>query len=240
VVRAHGLEGGFAELSVLLAAAGVGAFLLVRAPSHVATASGEANEGGLRDSGIGRLSIASGLLAIAQMSLASFLVLFLVQVRHWSTAHAGVALVISFGIGAAVRLGSGRWSDCGVPRTGVMRSIVVVGITLLAATAAFVSGPDAILVPLLVGATALAASWNGLAATAVTEFADVTRIGQALGVQITTIWLFQTGAPAAFGVIVTVFSWRTGFAALAVVQLAAILVLAPLIAVERARHTVVA
>jgi hypothetical protein len=80
--------------------------------------------------------------------------------------------------------------------------------------------PDAVVVPLLVAATALSAAWNGLSFVAAAELAGTARSGAAIGFQQTVLSVSGVVVPPAFAAIVGLSSWRLGFALAAVAPMA--------------------
>jgi MFS family permease len=106
----------------------------------------------------------------------------------------------------------------------------------MAVAAILTEAPDALLVPALVAAGALAVGWNGLSFTATAELAGRERSGAALGFQQTALGLGSMVAPLAFAALVSVTSWPVGFALLALLPLAAFATFGPLLAAEELRR----
>jgi len=175
----------------------------------------------LRDRRIWRLSWGSSLLLAPQICLVGFAVLFLHERRGFSPAAAAGVLAVVQLLGIAARIAAGRWSDLLGSRIVPIR-LIALGLTFaVGLTAALVSAPREVLVPVLVIAGVLAMSWNGLSFTVAAETAGRARSGAALGLQQTA--LAATGAllPPAFAVLVAATSWRTGFGLVALAPLAA-------------------
>jgi MFS family permease len=113
------------------------------------------------------------------------------------------------------RVAAGRWSDVVGSRIRPLRAIAVASAAAALATASLVGAPLLVLVPVLVAAGVIAASWNGLAYAAAAEAAGRERSGAALGVQQTV--LFGAGAAAApvFSALVDASGWAWGFGLIA-------------------------
>jgi MFS family permease len=77
-------------------------------------------------------------------------------------------------------------------------------------------------------------SWNGLAFTAVGELAGPGRAGTALGLQNTAVAVGAALTAPLLGVVIERTSWGTGFAVAAAAGLLAVLLLRPLVRLERA------
>ena len=174
----------------------------------------------LRDSRLWFLCGGSGLYVTAQIVLFSFAVLFLHDERGFSPTAAAGAFAVAHALAMVLRVGVGRWSDRLGTRIVPLRRIGVATFAALAATALVLDAPDAVVVPLLIVTTALSAAWNGLSFVAAAELAGTARSGAAIGFQQTALSLAAIFVPPAFAAGVAATSWRTGFAAAAVVPLA--------------------
>ena len=184
-------------------------------------------ETSLRDRRLWRVCGASGLYLIAQIATMSFLVLFLVEDRGWSTGSAAAVLAAGQVLAAGLRIGVGRWSDAIRSRIGPLR-VVGIGVTVaLALVAAAAGAAGWILVPILVATTGLSMAWNGLSFTIAAEIGG-RRSGAAIGFQQTVLSLVGIGAPIAFAATVSATSWRAAFALAAVFPLAGWWALRPL------------
>jgi hypothetical protein len=108
---------------------------------------------------------------------------FLVEARGWDATAAGRLLAVAQLCGAASRLGAGYWSDRVVSRMRPMRTLAVsTGVGLLALAAAVAAG-SSVAVPVLLACAVVSVSTNGLAFTAVAEYAGPSWAGRALGIQ---------------------------------------------------------
>jgi MFS family permease len=189
--------------------------------------------GPVRDRRIWRLAGGGALVVAGQISLVSYLTLFLAGERGWAAGRAAVVLaVVQFG-GAAVRVVAGRWSDRRGVRIAPMRELALLGTCLLAATALLTRAPGALLLPLLVITGIVSMSSNGLAFTAIGEIAGQARAGSAMGLQNTALFTAGAIAPVVFGAVAEHVGWPAGFALLALLAAAGWRLLAPLQAQER-------
>jgi sugar phosphate permease len=179
----------------------------------------------LRDRRIWRVSLGGGFLVIAQHSLLGFVVLFLHNERGFSPgAAAGVLAAMTFA-GAALRIVLGYWSDRLGERLVPLRHVTIALAVALVLVTAATTGPDAVLVAALILAGMLSVAWNGLAFTAVAEFAGRRQSGAALGLQQTILGLMGAITPVAYALVVTSLSWQGAFAVLLLCPLLALPIL---------------
>jgi hypothetical protein len=87
------------------------------------------------------------------------------------------------------------------------------------------TGPPALAVAALVVATVLSSSTNGLAFTAVAEYAGSAWAGRALGVQNTAQNAFAAATPAAFGAVIAAAGYAGAFGVAAAFPLVATLLI---------------
>lgn len=228
-----GLAGAFLGLALACLAAALACGLALRRRGAVRRGGG-ASRSPLRDRRIWRLATGGALIVAGQLSLITYLVLFLNQHRGLGLAAAALVLTVCQLAGAGARVLAGIWSDRLGARIGPMRGLAALGGGLLAATALLVEAPLGVLVPLLVVTTVVCMSTNGLAFTATGELAGAERAGVAMGFQNT--WLFISGAlgPIAFGAVVAAVNWSAGFLLVAALAIGGWLLLAPLARQEQA------
>jgi sugar phosphate permease len=130
-----------------------------------------------------RIHAASALLVVPQFTVATFALIFLIDARGWDASDAGRLLALAQLGGAMSRLAAGYWSDRVGSRMRPMRILAVsTGVGLLALAAAAAAG-SSVAVPILLGCAVVSVSTNGLAFTAVAEYAGSAWAGRALGVQ---------------------------------------------------------
>jgi diguanylate cyclase (GGDEF)-like protein/PAS domain S-box-containing protein len=182
-----------------------------------------------------RVVAASALLAVPQLALSSYMVVFLHDRRGWTVTDAAALLAAVQVAGAGLRPVVGRWSDRRQDRIRPMWiSALIAAITLLILSAT--SASDGGLVVSMVAAAGIATlSWNGLAALAAGELAPSGATGLALGWQTSAVFFGGAVGGPAFAALVSVTSWSIGFAALAVPAIGAGLLVRPVIRQRRAQ-----
>jgi sugar phosphate permease len=154
-----------------------------RLPAGTAVGDGGRSASPYRQPVLWRIHAASALLVVPQFTVATFALVFLVDARGWDATGAGRLLAVAQLGGAASRLGAGSWSDRVGSRMRPMRILAVstaAGMLLLAAAA---GAGSTVAVPVLLACAVVAVSTNGLAFTAVAEYAGSAWAGRALGIQ---------------------------------------------------------
>ncbi|MFB9834443.1 MFS transporter, partial [Actinoallomurus acaciae] len=123
------------------------------------------------------------------------------------------------------RLAVGHWSDRVGDRVRPMRTLAVaIGVIVLVLAVGALSGSSAATVALLAAAV-LTVTTNGLAFTAVAEYAGRSWAGRALGIQNTGQNLLAAATPPVLGALVSGTAYGTAFAtAVAFPLVAALLV----------------
>jgi len=160
-----------------------------------------------------RIHAASALLCVPQFAVATFALVFLVDAHGWHAATAGRILAVVQVGGALARLGAGVWSDRVGSRLRPMRQlaaltcVVVLALTL----GAYTDSVAAIGVLLIAGV--ITVSTNGLAFTAVAEYAGRSWAGRALGVQNTGQNLLAAATPPVLAHLVNGADYSAVFAA---------------------------
>ena len=224
IEAAGGLRAGLVALAVgCLVAALAGASGLREAPHE----EGELSDIGhpVRDPRMWQLSVGSALVLAAQISILSFLILFLHGERGLSTAEAAGVFALIQALGAVVRIVTGRWSDRLKARIAPLRRLAL-GLSVSLATAAvLLTAPLPILIPVFVAAGALSLSWNGLSFTAAAELAGRRRAGAALGFQQTALAITSAAAPPAFAAVVEAGSWSLAYGLAAAMPVAGVAVM---------------
>ena len=224
VAAAGGVRAGLTVLAAgCLAAAIAGASGLREAPHGEEELKDIGHP--MRDPRMWTLSIGSGFVLAAQISILSFLILFLHQERGLSTAAAAGVFAVIQALGAVLRIVSGRWSDRVHARIAPLRRLALALAATLAAAAVLLSAPLVILIPVFVAAGALSLSWNGLSFTAAAELAGRARAGAALGFQQTALAITSAAAPPAFAVVVESGSWSLAYGLAAAMPIVGIAVM---------------
>lgn len=209
---AGGLKASFVFLGALCLAAAVTAAVAVReAAGGDPELAPEDVEWTLRDSRLWILCTGSGLYLFAQISLTTFLVLFLHDAHGLSQGAAAAALGV-LQVGAVLtRISAGRISDSMQARVRPLRWIGLASCAGVLLTAVLADAPVVLIVPAMVVAGAISMAWNGLSVTAAAELAGRARSGAAIGFQQTTLAVIGVLVPAGFAGVVEASSWRTGF-----------------------------
>jgi sugar phosphate permease len=219
IVAASSLESAFLFLSALcFAAALAGAIFLRDRPRQPVALEAEAWT--LRDRRLWVLSAGSGFFLVAQIAMTGFVVLFLHDARGLSNGGAAAVLAVAQVFAVGLRISVGRWSDLARARVGPLRLVGLAIFAGVALVAVLVQAPLTVLVPVLVVATALSMTWNGLSYTAAAELAGFARSGAAIGFQQTALAVVGFLAAPMFAGVVDETSWRVGFAVCAAAPLA--------------------
>ncbi|WP_203830226.1 MFS transporter [Actinoplanes palleronii] len=197
--------------------------IVVRNPEAAPATAGTATGSPYRTPVLWRLHAASALLIVPQFTVATFALVFLVERHAWEPSAAGRVLAAGQIAGALARLGAGWWSDRVRSRTRPMR-IVALGIALVMALLAAAATTSVAVAALLV-AGVLSVSPNGLAFTAVGEYAGRAWAGRALGVQNTAQNAVAALTPPIMAAVIGTGGYRVAFAAAIVFPLLAAVVI---------------
>jgi sugar phosphate permease len=217
-----GLSVPLVFLGVFCLVSAVAVLVLVRDPVRTPAAAAAAPTGSpYRQPVLWRIHLASALLVVSQFTVSTFALVFLVQARGWSAPDAGRLLAVGQALGAGARLGAGYWSDRSGSRMRPMRILAVsTGVAMLAlAGAAAAHSPVAVAVLLACGLVAV--STNGLAFTAVAEYAGSAWAGRALGIQNTGQNALAAATPPVLALAIGGIGFSASFALVAVFPLAA-------------------
>ena len=177
-----------------------------------------------------RIHAASVLLVIPQVLVWTFTLVWLMAERGWSAASAGTLVTVAQILGAAGRIAAGRWSDVVGSRLRPIRIIAAAAsasMMMLALTDALDSGWS---VAVMIVASVVTVSDNGLAYTAIAEIAGPFWSGRALGTQNTSQLLTAGLTPPLFGALIGAAGFPVAFAVCALFPVLAI----PLVPVQRA------
>ncbi|WP_207841138.1 MFS transporter [Williamsia soli] len=151
------------------------------------------------------------LLSIPQSMLWTFVPAWLIVQHEWSALTAGVLVTISQVLGAFGRIAAGRWSDSWGSRTKPIR-LIAIGATASVGLLAFtdwLDSPTAALV--MVVASVITVADNGLAFTAIAEFAGPQWSGRGLAIQNTGQYLWMAASTPVFGVAIGTFGYPAAF-----------------------------
>ena len=176
-----------------------------------------------------RIHAASVLLVVPQVLVWTFTLVWLMAERGWSAASAGTLVTVAQILGAAGRIAAGRWSDVVGSRLRPIRIIAAAAsasMMMLALTDALDSGWS---VAVMIVASVVTVSDNGLAYTAIAEIAGPFWSGRALGTQNTSQLLTAGLTPPLFGALIGAAGFPVAFAVCALFPVLAI----PLVPVQR-------
>jgi sugar phosphate permease len=231
-LAAHGLAAGLTFLGAFCLAAVLLVVVVVRDPVHHQARAGAQRDGSpYRAPALWRIHAASALLVVPQFTVATFALVFLVTTRRWPAAAAGALLAVTAAAGAASRLAAGYWSDRAGSRMRPMRALALAISAGLVGLAAAAADNSVLAVPALLAAAVLAVSTNGLAFTAVAEYAGPNWAGRALGIQNTGQNLLAAATPPVIAALIAAHGYAIAFAAAAALPLIAA-ALVPVAAVD--------
>ncbi|MFC4374880.1 MFS transporter [Nocardia halotolerans] len=223
VAQHHGIPAAMLVPSLLAGAAAIGCLVGIVDPARPpAEAADRANpyRGG---STLWRIHVVSILLVIPQGTLWTFGLLWLHRDLGWPLPTAGALLTVTQFLGAAGRIGAGAWSDRVGSRLGPLRQVAVAAaITMAALTVTAWTDWWWAAIPLMVAASVISVSDNGLAFTAVAEIAGPFWSGRGLGIQNTGQNLALAAVPPVFGAVIAATGFPAVFAVAAVAAAAAI------------------
>lgn len=169
-----------------------------------------------------RIHGVSVLLVVPQAVLWTFTLAWLMTDRAWSAASAGGLVMIAQVLGAGGRIAAGRWSDVIGARLRPIRSIALVAAVTMALLALTDWLGSPISVTLMVVASVITVSDNGLAFTAIAEIAGPFWSGRALGTQNTSQHLVAGLAAPLFGGLIGAAGYPAAFAVCALFPLVAV------------------
>ena len=174
-----------------------------------------------------RIHIVSLLLVIPQAVVWTFALVWLMLDRGWSAGSAGALITVAQVLAALGRVTVGRWSDRIGSRLQPIRLIgaaAVAAMLLLALTDSLGSTWS---VAMLIVASVVTVCDNGLAFTAIAEFAGPFWSGRALGTQNTSQFLMAGLAPPLFGALIGAAGYPAAFVVCALLALVAIPLVPP-------------
>jgi MFS family permease len=169
-----------------------------------------------------RIHLASAFLMVPQSMTVTFMLVWLIVDHHWSVPTASVLVTVAQLTGAVGRIVVGRWSDRVGSRLRPNRIVAVAGCLALLVLALNEYLASPLTEAAMVVATVIAVGYNGLAATAITEYAGPFWSGRALGVQNTAQRVMAAATPPAFGALITAVGYPVAFAICAVFPLLAV------------------
>lgn len=214
-----------AFLAVFCLAATALVLLVVRDPERPPVCPGERAASPYRTAVLWRIHAASALLTIPQFTVAAFGPVFLVDQLGWSASASGRLIAFAQVGGAAARLGVGYWSDRVGSRMRPMRQLAIAIALVMAGLAAGAATDMTAIAVVVVVAAIVSVTTNGLAFTAVAEYAGGSWAGRALGIQNTAQNLTAAATPPVLAALIAATTYAPAFAlAVAFPAVAAVLV----------------
>ncbi len=189
----------------------------------------------LRDAAIWRLSGASGLIQWSQVAMSAFLVVMLTEEQGLSYGHAALLFGLVQVLSGVMRVGAGWLSDRKGRRIPHLIAYCGVLVAALIGAALLQTGPSFAGVVVLVFATTMTYSWNGLAFAGVAELAGQGRAGAALGLHGTLMRACTLPTALLFGWAAAQVGWGMALAVLAVFPALGIILMLPLVGEEERR-----
>ena len=227
-----GWPSAFLVLALFSVVGGIAALVGLRPAPPLAPASGAAAPppvaSPVKDRAIWLLSSACGTMLWAQAALNAFLVVMLVEFHGLSATTAALVFALLQIASGIIRIVVGRLSDRTGRRLPHLRLAGTVLTASLFVAAAFNVTPSLLGVAVLIFATLMSYSWNGLAFTAVAELAAPGRAGTALGMHGTMMRLLTVPTTLAFGIAAAQLGWAAALVLLGVFPLVAVIALAPI------------
>ncbi|MEE4024732.1 MFS transporter [Gordonia sp. PKS22-38] len=191
------------------------------APSSSARPAGTDNP--YRTGGfLARVHGVSALLVIPQSMLWTFVPTWLIVAHEWAPAAAGVLVTATQVVGAIGRIVAGRISDAWGSRMRPIR-VIAVAASVSVAVLALTDWLDSPVAPIVMAAAAVASvADNGLAFTAIAEFAGPTWSGRGLAIQNTAQYLATAASTPVLGAIIGGVGFPVAFALTAITPLIAV------------------
>jgi sugar phosphate permease len=230
LVAVHaGFQAVFGVLAFFCVGAAVAAMVWLRdAPGRRQGNEPELRNSGqspLRNLGVWRVALASGLLTCPQFAVVSFAAVYWHDAKHLSLGIAGGLLVVVQLGGAILRILCGRWTDHHGSRLALLKRIGWVTAATLGVSALLAHEPVLGVAISLVVAGVLATCWHGVGYTEIAEMAGAERSGTALGLENTTVFVGAFLTPLLIPVLLAALSWPGVWVVVAACPAAAALLL---------------
>jgi sugar phosphate permease len=168
-----------------------------------------------------RIHAVSVLLVVPQCVVWTFTLVWLITDRGWSAESAGAMVTAAQVLGTLGRVAAGRWSDAMGSRMRPIRIIAVAAAASMLALALTDLLRSPVSIAIMVAASVITVSDNGLAFTAIAEIAGPFWSGRALGTQNTSQLLTTGVAPPLFGALIGAAGFPLAFAVCALFPLLA-------------------
>lgn len=175
-----------------------------------------------QNSFLARVHAVSVLLVVPQSMLWTFVPTWLIVTHHWAPTTAGVLITVSQVVGALGRIAAGRWSDAWASRMRPIR-LIAVGAAAAMGVLALTDWLGSSWAPaVMVVATVISVADNGLAFTAIAEFAGPDWSGRGLAVQNTGQYLATAATTPIFGALIAAVGFPLAFAITALTPVLAV------------------
>lgn len=215
VSQTWGLSGSIWSLTWVCAAGSVASACFLRERSARRPRHRRPSARLLGDACLRRVVAGSAFLMVVLVAVLGYLVVFLHDARGVSWTVSGLLLASVQVGGAAVRVAAGRVSDVSGGRIAALRVVAAATAAVLAVAAVGLALSDAVVVPLLVAASALALGWSALPIAWIVDAIGEERRGATLGAFVTVLNGAAAAGVFAFGALADVGSWRLAWGALA-------------------------
>ncbi|MCK8616261.1 MFS transporter [Gordonia sp. C13] len=170
---------------------------------------------------LARVHVVSMLLVVPQSMMWTFVPTWLIVAHDWSPAAAGILITVTQVTGAFGRIAAGRWSDAWLSRMRPIRIIAVAGVASMCALAVADWFDSPVAPALMAVASVISVADNGLAFTAIAEFAGPDWSGRGLAVQNTGQYLVTAATTPVLGALIAAVGFPAAFAATALASLVA-------------------
>ena len=215
VVASNDLAPSFVFGAILLAVSAVACWIVIVDPPRSARVriDGQSDNPYRRDGTLLRIHLVSILLVIPQFALSTFGLVWFVTEFHFSTLAAGAVVAAASFLGAGGRVAAGVLSDRLGSRLRPLRWVAIAGIGLLLLTAGAGALDWSVAAAIcFILASCISVADNGLAFTAVAEFAGPHWSGRALGTQNTGQFLVSAIVAPTMGALIGLLGFPAAFA----------------------------
>ncbi|WP_286190881.1 MFS transporter [Fluviispira vulneris] len=157
---------------------------------------------------IWRLILASSLLAMPQIAILTFAMIFLHEYKHIEIIKVSIILVFIQIGGAILRILAGKFTDKLRNRRTTIKMIGLFSGVFTIAIGLFANNYPIAIIFCIILSGFLSNAWHGVAYTEIAVIAGVQRAGTALGMIGTAIFISGFITPLIISVIITHFSWN--------------------------------
>lgn len=224
LVEARGLGATFVTIAAICAIAGALSALMIVDPPRPSRAEaadlGHLDNPYRGDWRLWRIHAASMLLVVPQFTVWTFMLVWLIDEKGWSTLDASLVVAATQVLGAAGRIGAGSWSDRVGSRLRPMRTVAAAAAVTMVALGVFES--TIVSIAIIVIASVITVADNGLAFTSVAEIGGPYWSGRTMGTQNTGQFLAAAATPPVIGALITSGGYGWAFGLVAVFPLLAI------------------